>query len=283
MTSHHPYRGLVAGLLTQHGKEHIFVPPLREAFGLQVDLVQGVDTDRLGTFTRDVPRSGTQLQAARRKALLACDAGSTSLGLGSEGAFAGGAFGLGVWDLELVVLVDVERGVEMVGRACEPGLLHQATVRSLDELRAFALRAGFPDHGLVVRPDNEDKDDRRIRKGVVAWGDLEAAFLEAGEDAGGVWVESDLRAHVHPTRRTVIASAVRDLLERVSRLCPACRLPGFGKISTVAGLPCRVCATPTSQPVADVHGCVGCGHRDLRTREGQPPHAEPMRCPACNP
>lgn len=35
------------------------------------------------------------------------------------------------------------------------------------EAEAFARAAGFPEHGLVVRPRHED--DPRIRKGIAGW------------------------------------------------------------------------------------------------------------------
>ena len=60
------YRGQSIALLTQHGKERVIAPALEPALGCHVQLVTGYDTDQLGTFTRDKPRPGSQLEAARR-------------------------------------------------------------------------------------------------------------------------------------------------------------------------------------------------------------------------
>jgi len=49
-------------------KERVIAPVLEPALGCQIELVDGFDTDQLGTFTRDIPRDGTQLEAARKKA-----------------------------------------------------------------------------------------------------------------------------------------------------------------------------------------------------------------------
>ena len=62
-----PYSGLKASLLTQHGKESVICPELMSTNGLEVIHVTGYDTDRLGTFTRNIPRYGSQLDAARKK------------------------------------------------------------------------------------------------------------------------------------------------------------------------------------------------------------------------
>lgn len=78
---------------------------------------RGFDTDSLGTFTREVPREGSQLEAAREKARAGIDRSGLPFGLGSEGAFGPGPLGLSSVNLELVVLLDTRRGIEIVGRS----------------------------------------------------------------------------------------------------------------------------------------------------------------------
>ena len=55
-------------LLTQHGKESLLAPLLGQSLGWAVERVDGFDTDTLGSFTREVDRPGSQLEAARTKA-----------------------------------------------------------------------------------------------------------------------------------------------------------------------------------------------------------------------
>jgi len=277
-----PYQGARIALLTQHGKERVVAPRLRDVFGAELVVVRDFDTDTLGTFTRDVPREGIQLEAARRKAKLACELGGVSVGLGSEGAFVPGPFGFGAWNVELVVLVDEALGVEIVGRAREPGLFHHGTVRTIEELRAFACAADFPAHALVIRPEGED--DPRVRKGLRTWDELEAAFIAVLRDAasGTVSIEHDLRAHLHPTRMANVDRAAEDLVERMSSPCPACGMPGFGRIGVVPGRPCRACGGPTMLPLAIEHGCVLCDHREQRPH-GDAELADPYECEWCNP
>ncbi len=282
MASDHPYRGARVALLTCHGKEQVLAPPFEAALGASLDVTSGFDTDTLGTFTREVPRPGTQREAALRKARLACELSGHPLGLGSEGSFGPGPLGFGVWDLELLVLFDARQDLAITGYALEPGFAHHETVRSLPELHAFAKEARFPDHGLVLRPDHEAHP--RVWKGLRTPQTLAEAFeaARAVASTGRVFVEHDLRAHQHPTRMAVIGKAMADLMTRVLALCPACVRPGFGAESPVPGLPCMACGDPTEVPRADAWACVACDHREERPRAGAP-FADPGRCGACNP
>ena len=282
-----PYRNARIAFLTQHGKERVLAPIFADAFGARVEVVAGFDTDTLGTFTRETPRAGTQLEAARRKAQLAIELSGAELGLGSEGAFVPGPFGLGSWNLELVVLVDRTHGIEVVGRADGAGRHLYACVATRDELRDFAARGGFPEHGLVVRPD--DERDPRVQKGLHRglrdWPALEAAFDEAIRQStqGAAFIESDLRAHLNPTRMAVIAGAGRDLVARLRAACRACGARGFGVVGRVPGLPCADCGAPTREAIADEFACVRCEHREARARADGPTEASPAVCDHCNP
>lgn len=60
------YAGRRIAVLTQHRKERGTSPMLNAALGCQVQLANRYDTDLLGTFTREIPREGTQLEAARK-------------------------------------------------------------------------------------------------------------------------------------------------------------------------------------------------------------------------
>lgn len=275
------YAGARFALLTQHGKEQVFRPAFEAAFGARVELVTGLDTDTLGTFTRDVPRAGTQLEAARQKARLGMERARLPLGLASEGSFGPGPLGLGSWNVELVVLIDAVRGVEVVGRAEAPGRCVQGTVSSREALEALAQLADFPRHGLVLRPD--DAHDPRVQKGISSWDALDDAWLlaRASSRTGSVFVESDLRAHLNPTRMALIDLAVRDLVARLSSACPRCNAPGFGVAARVPGLKCSACGAETRRPRAARWDCVRCEHREERPLPDLT--ADPASCDACNP
>lgn len=276
------YRGRRIALLTQHGKERVIRPLFADLLSAEVELATGFDTDAFGTFTRDVVRDGDQLEAARKKAEKGMDLLGLECGLASEGAFGADALSFFSSNLELVVLVDRERDLEIVGRAVGPPHQFHARITTHDALVAFAERASFPGHGLVLRPDGES--DSRIVKGLADAAGLRAAFDEAlaQSSSGAVFVESDLRAHMNPTRREVIARATKDLIQRIQSPCPRCASPGFWAVERIAGLPCEECSSPTSETRAVRWGCVRGDHfetRDVVTGR----LADPLRCPLCNP
>lgn len=278
-----PYGGRRVALLTQHGKERVIAPVLEPSLGCRIERVEGFDTDRLGTFTRDIPRDGTQLEAARKKARIGMALSGMRYGLASEGSFGPDPFaGLFPWNLELVVFVDDLLGIEVVGVAQGPAMSAHRLAEDWTAVEEFARANDFPKHQLVLRPQSED--DPRIRKGIADWSTLEAAYAWAArQSAGGrVFVETDLRAHANPTRMDNIRPAAGDLAKKLASPCPACGTPGFWIVERIAGLPCSDCGTPTREIRADVHGCVKCPHRERRERTDRQ-HADPGRCDYCNP
>lgn len=83
----HPYRGRWAAIATMHGKERAIAPVLCRWFDMAVTTAPGVDTDAFGTFTGEISRQGTMLDAARAKARIAIARTGAPIGIGSEGAF----------------------------------------------------------------------------------------------------------------------------------------------------------------------------------------------------
>ena len=277
------YAGQRIALLTQHGKERVIAPVLESALGCRVERVAGYDTDLLGTFTRDIPRPGTQIEAARKKARVSMELAGLPLGLASEGSFGPDPFaGMFPWNVELLVWIDDERELEVVGVAQGKANFSHLLTADWATAETFARQSGFPGHHLVVRPEGED--DPRIRKGIAAWAELEAAFAWAlNQSASGrVFLETDVRAHANPTRMDNIRLAAEDLAKKLCSLCPACGTPGFWIVEQVAGLACADCGASTREIRADLYGCLKCEHRETRER-ADVEYADPGRCDYCNP
>jgi hypothetical protein len=278
-----PYREQVVGLLTQHGKERVIAPALETALGCRLRVVGGFDTDQLGTFTRDIARAGSQLEAARRKAQLAIERSGLPFGIGSEGAFGPDPMvGAMPWNAEVLVFIDAQRGLEVVGEAQGPGLQLDAWARDWADVVALAQRVGFPAQQLVlgIGPDGTPP----LIKGLDSWPTLEAAYAQqrARSSTGKVWVETDLRAHANPTRMAMIGQAAADLAARLQQQCPCCGTPGFWKVQRLAGLPCAACGAPTRLTRAWVHRCLRCQHHETRVLAAGT-LAAPERCDHCNP
>ncbi|WP_114662775.1 DUF6671 family protein [Polynucleobacter necessarius] len=105
-----------ASLLTKHGKEATIGPLFTEELQCHVVHTDGYDTDLLGTFTNDVARYGSQLDAARKKAKLGMELLNLDLGIANEGAFVSDPYsGMTAWNNELVILIDEQQGLEITG------------------------------------------------------------------------------------------------------------------------------------------------------------------------
>lgn len=280
------FAGAVAALATRHGKAAVIAPALAP-LGLAVVEAPRVDTDAFGTFTRERPRPGHARDAARAKARAALAAvPDAPYALASEGSFGPHpAAPFAPAGAELVLLLDARAGDEWWGEDVTLETTHaHADVRTVDEARAFAARARFPSHAVVVvAPEGAaDGSDAVVAKGLADDAALEAAVRAALARWGGARLESDLRAHLNPTRMRAVARAAADLAARLASHCPRCARPGWWRAGRLPGLPCAWCGTPTAVPRAEVWRCAGCALEEARPL-GDGAGADPGACPACNP
>ena len=277
-----PYQDQRIALLTQHGKEGVIAPVLEPALGCRVERVAGYDTDRLGTFTREIPRAGTQIEAARQKAQIGMTLAGLPVGLASEGSFGPDPYaGMCPWNVEVLIWIDTTRAIEVVGVAEDRAVFSHLLTAEWATAEAFAQQCEFPAQQLVVRP--AAADDPRLRKDIRDWPTLADAFDWALAQATNrrVFIETDGRAHANPMRRGVIRRAAENLAEKLNSLCPACGSPGFWVVDRVSGLPCADCGAPTRETRAEILGCPKCAQR-IENPSGRQ-HAEPGRCDSCNP
>lgn len=278
-----PYANQRVALLTQHGKERAIAPVLEPTLGCRVERIGGYDTDQLGTFTREIPRFGTQLDAARKKARIGMELAGLPIGMASEGSFGPDPVtGMFSWNVEVLAFIDDERGIEVIGVFQGPGGGKHLLADGWAAVEDFARGANFPSQQLVLRPNAEN--DPRIRKGISGWPELRDAFswAQAMSSVGKVFVEFDLRAHAFPERMANIRRAAEDLLAKLSSFCPACGTPGYALVERMTGLPCADCGTPTRMPWADMWGCARCNHRETR-KCADVIVADPGCCDLCNP
>jgi hypothetical protein len=282
------FNGRTAVLATMHQKERVIAPLLEQAIGVRTVVPGKFDTDQFGTFTRDVKRPGDQLAAARLKAEKALDLTGETLAIASEGSFAPHpAFPFIASNRELVLLLDREHNLELVGQTLSTETNYsQQKVTSDDEALAFALKAGFPEHGLVVianpKEDINHVESTQIRKGIVTEEQLQEALEWALNQAETAQIETDMRAMVNPTRMKAIAQATEDLIQVLLQVCPQCHTPGFQIVDRKTGLQCSLCGSPTALIRSVIYEC----HRCRYQQEKLFPHgktADPGQCPYCNP
>jgi ribosomal protein L37E len=273
-------------LATKHRKEAIVQPPFKQTINLQLLVPTSLDTDLLGTFSGEIERRGTPREVAVRKARLGMEAMGLPLGLASEGSFGPHPqIPFAPIDHELLVFIDLEMGLEIVEEVVSMQTNYaQDKARASDDLTAFLTRAQFPAHALIVRP-NSRWDSDLIFKGITTFEALSAvvARCAALSDDGFAHIETDMRAHLNPSRQQVIQQAALQLARRLASLCPTCGTPGWGRVGVVRGLPCEWCGRDTHLVREEIYGCARCDYRDHRARSDGLQHASPADCAWCNP
>lgn len=280
--SAHVYRGRRAVLATKHDKLALVAPALRASVGLIVEGIS-LDTDVLGTFSGDVERTGSPWDTAVAKARLGMRAADCPIGIASEGSIGPDAsVPFAISAVELVVLVDDER--EIVVGEFERGLDILAVGRDVvpgEDIDDLLRQGDFPNHAMIVRPASGLEGP--IVKGIATLPELERAIRLCASASvhGRVRVETDLRAHCCPSRRTIIARAAERLGVRLSSCCPDCGTPGWGVVRLEFGVPCTWCGREVHVPRADVMGCVSCPA--TRTVVRAETSADPGHCDWCNP
>lgn len=276
----HAWTGEVAAIATKHGKQRQFGPPLDRLLGLEL-VVAAVDTDQLGTFSGEVPRTGSPLDTARRKARWAIDHTGARIGLASEGSFGPHPdvpfVAIGA---ELALCLDAHEGLEIVERVVSTDTNYQhLQVGDLPIPPMFLESVGFPSHALVVSPPGELTP---MFKGLVDLDDVEHAVACCVDRSGSALIQTDMRAHLNPTRQRALAEVADRLARRLATLCPVCAAPGWGIVAVETGLPCEWCAQPTPLVAYDMFGCARAGC-EARTREPRVDLAPAGECPTCNP
>lgn len=278
------FRGRTAVLGTMHGKERVIAPLLAQELGIEVVVVPDFDSDRFGTFTGEVARAGTQYEAAQRKARAALEHTGADLAIASEGSFAPDPqVPFITSNLELVLLLDTAHALEIRGHSRSSDTnMAGAYVSSAEEALDFAHKVGFPQHGIILRPSHRSM--RGAHKGITDENTLRthAERLSQRLFSKRFYIETDMRAHMNPTRMAHIADATRNLIENIRSECPLCARPGFAITSVQAGLPCANCGRPTNTPKSALRTCVTCGHTHEEPLSSQE-YADPSYCDTCNP
>lgn len=275
-----------AVLATMHGKEQVITPLLQAALGLLIAVPQNFDTDRFGSFSREIPRTASPLDTARAKIAAAFEqAPQARVGVASEGSFGPHPqIPFVPCDSEIVLLVDRRNGLEVAGHHLTSRTnFAQTVVDDPNSAKTFAERMGFPGHGVIVvgTLDGQPAPTLLLQKNIDTIDDLMTAVGAAIQRCGAAHVETDMRAHRNPTRMRAIKRATLDLIRRYRARCPRCMRPGFVVTAWLPGLPCAACGMPTDMPRAEVLVCGGCAWR--LQRELGASVADPGRCDRCNP
>lgn len=284
--SAHKYQGKIVVLTTMHGKGAATASPLRNKLGIKVEVNAGINTDLLGTFTREIARENNMLETAVEKARLGMKRSGRPLGIASEGSF--GSHPLIPYmaiNRELIALVDDERGIVVHEIISSDDTNYFNLPNAPEEdISEFLRVAKFPEHAIVVSP-NESSDGRPAFKGIrerTILGGLIRRCASVSTD-GKALLQTDMRANFNPTRMKVIATCADKLADRLRSECPECREVGWGIVDLQRGLPCDFCGVPTKAVKLEIWGCVRCAYREKRFRLDGMSSSEQHYCDSCNP
>ena len=277
------FQGRCLLIATKHKKEEVIAPLFEAGLGVRCVVAEKFDTDTLGTFTGERERKDDALTTVRNKCLQAMQLYDCDLAIASEGSFGPhpSLFFVNA-DEEILLFLDRKNNLEIVASTLSMETNFDGEEVSTEEdLRAFAQRAQFPSHALILRKSKEDHAG--MVKGISDWDQLKEAFHQLMEKWKAVYVETDMRAMYNPTRMKVIEETVQKLVAKIQSCCPECSTPGFGVTEVKRGLPCEYCAAPTASALSYLYKCGACSF----VKEEKYPHQKTvesaMYCDRCNP
>jgi hypothetical protein len=280
-----PYKGVEIVLTTKHEKERVIEPAFAEILGACIRSLD-LDTDTLGTFSGEVERTGNALECVKHKCEWGMQQAKADFGLASEGSFGPHPYLPFVQaNAEILYFIDLQRNIHLHLTEISTATNYQMKmVSSIKELQKFAEDAKFPFHALIVQP-NSAKRGTLMFKGIQQIEQLIDAFQDCVQKSTDrlAWVETDMRAHLNPSRAQVIASLARKMATRLSNLCPECHAPGWGIVDVELGLECSWCASKTENIKFEIFGCTKCSYKEKSIPAHGMEKADPAYCSYCNP
>lgn len=269
-------------IATKHQKEVAIAPLLKQYLGLG-SYVADINTDVFGTFSGEIKRDLSPIEALKAKCFLAIEHLKCNLVLASEGSFGPHPelFFLPANE-EMVLLYDTLNEVFFIGKHLTTqtnfGMME---VFSTQELINFAYHHGFPSHGLILKDRHENFS--ACYKGIQDKNKLIKCFEKLHKTNEKVVVETDMRAMMNPTRLKSIAKATKNLIEKINTTCPKCNYPGFDVAEVKKGLPCEECGMPTKSILSLVYQCKKCAHSTIKMYPKDKQVEVAMYCDWCNP
>ena len=281
--SKNPFKGRVAVLVSQHGKQQAIAPAFMRGLAMLVSCTQDIDTDQLGTFTGERARPGTQRDTLLKKVRLGSGRGFDYL-IASEGSYGPApTVPYAALGCEMIAFLDEKRKLEIVESVTSHRTNFLSQVFDQTQLiEGFLKAALFPSHGLIVQPD--DQSDYCV-KGIRDYETLQSAIMQACaiSPTKRFVLSADMRAHYNPTRMQIIRHCAVKLVRRLHALCPQCFTPGFGSMYGERGLLCAGCGQPTPMIQAEIWGCMQCGYQERHPRRDGLRFARQAQCAFCNP
>lgn len=240
------------------------------------------DTDEFGTFTGEIARTLSPYQTCVLKATRAAERYDYELAIASEGSFGPHpSFPFIPSDHEIMVFLDRTNNWIIADQFTTPETNYRMmTINSQTKLDDFLTKAGFPEHALTLQTNS---DKKVIAKGIRDDYALQCALASGFKLEKELFIATDMRAMMNPSRMQAIAVLAQRLADRIKCHCPYCCAPGFGFKETKGSLLCHQCVSPTSLYQQEIWGCIQCNYIEQHPRKDGLVAAEPQYCQYCNP
>lgn len=270
-------------IVTMHSKERVLKPLLERELKVKCTVTSGFNTDFFGMFSGEVNRKEDALTTVREKCLAAMSLYNFDLAVASEGSFGPhpAAFFASA-DEELVILIDLKEGIEIVGKKLSMKTNFNARfISDKASFLEFLEQIHFPSHGIILK--DSDKFPAKVYKEITCRFEASRIFDLIVSKYGKAFVETDMRALNNPSRMQVIQDAAEDLVEKVNSLCSNCQFPGFSVKKSFKGLPCSSCKCPTESTLYHLKKCANCDYEEKKYFPRNIRTEDPMYCDNCNP
>lgn len=277
------FRDRAIYIVTMHQKEQVIAPLIKKILGLDAVVPSKINTDKLGTFSREIERSNSVIETLRLKCDLVLNQHPKAIAIASEGSFGQHPFMFFTHaDEEMVMFKDPLNGIEVVGKHLTTETnFDSGFVRDKNELEQFLQDAGFPEQGIILREEPDQVN--RLYKELKTYDQVLQKFNEIHSEKGKVFLETDMRAHKNPTRMIAIQKATEDLFKRLGNTCNKCKTPGFQVHKINPGLPCELCAFPTKSTLSLVWKCKHCKFEKISFYPNDKRTESAQYCNRCNP
>ena len=270
-------------IATKHQKEKIIAPIIENAIGVTCIKNTLFDTDILGTFSGEIERKNDVISTLRSKCINAMTMHNVDLAIASEGSFGPHPSLFFIpGNEESLLFMDLKNNIEITARELSTETnFNGQYIKNEFELDEFCKQVKFPSHGLILKSDQINWTE--IHKGISNHSQLIRHFKKMMNAFGKVYVETDMRAHLNPTRMSVIKKASAKLVQKIQSKCPSCKTPGFDIKNIKNGLPCSLCGAPTRSIVSVNYVCAKCNFIKEEKFPNKKKTEDPMYCDYCNP
>lgn len=271
-------------IATMHWKEKVIKPILENKLWVNCFTIENFNTDKFGTFTRDIKRSWNMIEAARSKINLAMDISWCDLWVSSEWSFW-----MNYWipinsNLEIVLFIDRKNNIEITWKHLSINTnLNWKYIKNIKDAKKFLKECGFPKHWIIVRL--WENINFFINKNIYNYKEFKKYIEKIFKFPfiNKIFIETDMRANKNPTRMKNIELATNNLVINIQSKCPKCNYPWFIIKEKILWLLCWDCLSPTNIPIYNLYHCNNCNYSENKKIEWIGDYAPPWKCKYCNP